>query len=149
MSATKAQISVEYITTYSWALVIVAVIVGTLIYYGAFRNEEQITESCNMGAQIKCENFYINNHGEISIELRNDINDKVNIIDFKINNNEANCEYSNSIIYPGDKVIIFCKTSENYNLEDKETVNIELLFKTASSTRSVSSSIINEPCKGF
>ncbi|NYZ75732.1 hypothetical protein H0N98_04745, partial [Candidatus Micrarchaeota archaeon] len=43
----KAQVAVEFLTTYGWVLVGVIILIAVLLYYGAFDPMRFISRQCN------------------------------------------------------------------------------------------------------
>ena len=55
----KAQVAMEYIVTYGWALVAVMVLVAGLSFFGIFRPEDTLPEDCYISTEIECQDFRI------------------------------------------------------------------------------------------
>lgn len=55
----KAQIAMEYIITYGWALLAVMVLIGGLSFFGIFEPEDALAESCYISSDILCEDYRI------------------------------------------------------------------------------------------
>ena len=55
----KAQVAMEYIVTYGWALLAVMVLVAGLSFFGIFRPEDSLPERCIIVPNIECQDHQI------------------------------------------------------------------------------------------
>ncbi len=78
----RGQAAVEFLTTYGWAIIGVLVVVGALSYFGLLDTKRFVSERCEIGTQLQCNEMYVNDNGDFKIELRN--NYPVNLIIEKI-----------------------------------------------------------------
>ncbi|MEM4064912.1 MAG: hypothetical protein QW582_01690 [Candidatus Micrarchaeaceae archaeon] len=65
----KAQSAMEYLITYSWAILIIAVVLGTLFYLGVFNSSYFIGISCLANPGFLCANVTLNTSGMLSIKI--------------------------------------------------------------------------------
>jgi hypothetical protein len=70
----KAQSAVEYLTTYSWAIIIIAITLGALYALGLFSPSSFISNQCIFPADFGCLNdfFYANGIVFLNIEQATD-----------------------------------------------------------------------------
>ena len=54
MKYMKGQSAIEYLTTYGWAILVLAVIIGLLIGSGIFSPDYLVTEECGVGPKFLC-----------------------------------------------------------------------------------------------
>lgn len=136
----KGQMSVEYIATYSWALVVIAIIVGTLLYYGAFTRDETISkENCDLGPQLNCEEFIIDDSSRLSIKFRNGINDNIHIEDVDTIEGTITCSSGPVTIPPGESGFIYCDLDREVYDGDFESTDLVVKFKTENSVSTFTS----------
>lgn len=67
----KGQAAIEFLTTYSWAILIIFLSIGALTYFDIFNTSRFISERCETGAQIKCVEAELKENGEFRIRLSN------------------------------------------------------------------------------
>lgn len=84
MNRRKSQVAVEFLVTYGWAILTVIVAVGVLIYFGIFNTTRYVNDRCNFGQQLVCEDYILNQHGNISIMLRNNFGVPIDITNIMI-----------------------------------------------------------------
>ena len=53
----KGQAALEFLLTYSWAILVVIVIIGALAYFGVLNPENFIPERCTLSAGMSCDDF--------------------------------------------------------------------------------------------
>lgn len=82
----KSQASLEFLTTYAWAFIVIAVTIGALYYFGIFDLGRYLPQKCTFPEQFKCLDFslkptsflfkLVNNIGENvcvkSVQVTND-----------------------------------------------------------------------------
>lgn len=72
----RGQAALEFLLTYSWAILVVIVIIGALAYFGVLNPENFIPEKCTFSAGIACEDYVYDpgadatSSGDDSIVLR-------------------------------------------------------------------------------
>lgn len=67
----KAQSAVEFLTTYSWAIMIILLTIGALSYFNVFNTSRFVAEKCETGAQISCREAALTQNGMFYIHLTN------------------------------------------------------------------------------
>lgn len=54
MNSKKGQAAIEYIMDYSWALLLLAIVIGAIFFTGAFNPTQFVMKECYFGPQFKC-----------------------------------------------------------------------------------------------
>lgn len=75
----KSQAALEFLITYGWAMLSVLVIVGVLIYFGVFNTNKYVSDQCDMGSQLHCEDYILHKDGWIALQLRNNFGVPIDI----------------------------------------------------------------------
>ena len=108
-----AQIATEYLMTYGWALMIIAITVGAFTYL-EFRPERNIPSDCFFSEDFNCVAHNFNSSG-INMEVVNTVGRNINItrIDCTVENIYSTTGYSEGItLSPGEQKIITCGRSD-------------------------------------
>jgi len=84
----RGQISIEYVSTYSWSLLAVTVIIGAIIYFGVLEPERFVPEECRFPSGLHCIDYQADTSG-IVIVIENSLG--FNIINMGVNINGSNC----------------------------------------------------------
>src|SRR3989338_449444 len=50
----KAQASLEFLTTYGWAFLVILIMMSALAYFGVLNPSKLLPDRCNFGAEIGC-----------------------------------------------------------------------------------------------
>lgn len=79
----KAQYSIEFLYTYGWALLILLVVIGGLVTFGAFDFENSLPTKCSFFGQIVCKAAAYQNTN-VSLELTNDFGTDLVIYDMQL-----------------------------------------------------------------
>ena len=70
----KGQVAVEFLATYSWAILVVLVAIGALAYFGVLSPEKFLPAKCTLPAGVACTDFKIDSTANtVSVALRNGI----------------------------------------------------------------------------
>jgi hypothetical protein len=81
----RSQAALEFLTTYSWAILTIMLTVGTLYYFGVFDFGSILPQECIFPKQFECTAFgFVGN--EVRFRLVNNIGEKVNVKTFSITN---------------------------------------------------------------
>src|SRR3989338_6713281 len=51
----KSQAALEFLTTYSWAFLVIIIMVGALAYFGVLSPSKLLPDRCNFGSEISCD----------------------------------------------------------------------------------------------
>ncbi len=82
MKSKKSQVSLEYLSTYSWAIIILLTIISTLSYFGFFSNKVFTESHCVSNNFLFCEDGTLIDDGAntiIKLKLRNNMNDDIKL----------------------------------------------------------------------
>lgn len=78
----KAQASLEYLTTYGWAILGAIIAIGALMYFGFLNPSNLLPNRCDFGKQLECIDYMINTTAfgsQVSLMLRNNFGKPINI----------------------------------------------------------------------
>ncbi|MGC8587230.1 MAG: hypothetical protein ACP5K9_03015 [Candidatus Micrarchaeia archaeon] len=75
----RAQSAMEYLMTYGWALLIIAIVFATLVASGVFSPNAFVTPSCTLPSGLSCSNFFLYSNGTLSVQIVNSMQDPMNI----------------------------------------------------------------------
>jgi hypothetical protein len=79
MSSRRAQVALEYLTTYGWAILAVVIAIGALSYFGIMNPANLLPDKCDFGKQLDCADYQIKSNGELNIIFRNNFGKSINI----------------------------------------------------------------------
>lgn len=54
LSTKKAQAAMEYLINYGWAMLVLAIVIGAIVFTGAFNPSYFVMEECNLGPSFNC-----------------------------------------------------------------------------------------------
>lgn len=74
----KGQAALEFLLTYSWAILVVIVIIGALAYFGVLNPENFIPEKCTFTAGFACDD-YVHDGENLTIRIVNGIGSGIQI----------------------------------------------------------------------
>ncbi|MCL5430235.1 MAG: hypothetical protein M1504_02015, partial [Candidatus Marsarchaeota archaeon] len=75
----KAQSAMEYLMTYGWAILIIAVVIGVLFQMGVFSSTGSLGNSCLAQSGFLCSNPVLNSAGDLAISFGQFTGDKITI----------------------------------------------------------------------
>ncbi len=85
MKAKRGQAALEFLTTYSWAFLVIMVTLGSLYYFGIFDFAKFIPEKCLFPSQFGCIDFSMQ-QGSIAVKLANNMGESLSVTSFQITN---------------------------------------------------------------
>jgi len=106
----KAQAALEFFMTYGWVILIIIVVIGALIFFGAIR--VPIAEKCIFptGTGLYCDKFTINAGSDIILKIKNSLSDRINISgasDISYSGNSCVLTESTAIDVDSSGVLVF------------------------------------------
>ena len=84
----KSQASLEFLTTYVWAFVVIAVTIGTLYYFGIFDFGKLLPQKCIFPSQFKCLDFSLS-PSQVRLKLSNNLGDDIKVTLVQITNDAS------------------------------------------------------------
>lgn len=94
----RGQAALEFLLTYSWAILVVIVIIGALAYFGVLNPKNFIPEKCTFGAGISCDDWaYSSTTHNITLRLTNGYGRGIQVKNITVTSNDftssANCHW--------------------------------------------------------
>ncbi len=124
----KAQTTLELATTYSWAMIIILVVITALVFYTRNGNIEEPAAECRLGPQFICEKAILDEYGQFDVRFINNINEKVVIEEVMFSDFIADCPALPITVKQGGRGKIQCNIEEPFKKDDSETLNFDLVF---------------------
>lgn len=81
----KSQAALEFLTTYAWAFLAIAMVLGALYYFGIFDFGKYLPQKCVFPSQFKCLDFSLK-PSEVRIKLVNNLGEDVRVTSLQITN---------------------------------------------------------------
>lgn len=109
----KNQISVEYLGTFGWIMLVVMVTILTLSQFGLLDLGAQIPEECYLGEQIECKAQYIDENGNLVMVLESKYNEEISIAEINIENYFVDVdECTSKVLRPREEINLMCLIRE-------------------------------------
>ncbi|MFC1704807.1 hypothetical protein ACFLZ6_00590 [Nanoarchaeota archaeon] len=77
---------IEFLLTYGWAVLVVFVAFGVLIFFGLFPSGSLKGSSCDAGPNIRCSELSITGDGNITLTLKNEFGKDLNDVIVQVGN---------------------------------------------------------------
>lgn len=84
----RSQASLEFLTTYGWAFLVILIMMGALSYFGILNPSKLLPERCNFGSEIGCISSTIKSNG-IQLRLQNNVGASVLIDLINVSNEKG------------------------------------------------------------
>ncbi|MBN1792081.1 hypothetical protein JW826_00120 [Candidatus Woesearchaeota archaeon] len=72
----RAQAALEFLTTYGWAILVILVMIGALVYFGLLNPNRALPNRCEVTTGIACKDFLITSDG-FEIIMYNKMGDSI------------------------------------------------------------------------
>jgi hypothetical protein len=106
----KAQSAMEYLTTYGWAILIIAVVLGMIYELNLFNPGQFATQECILPADFNCLSYFLSTNGTISLNIQQATPYPVNITAIGCS---SNATITNMIPFIGSNQV-YLPISSNY-----------------------------------
>lgn len=130
MKTKRGQTAIEFLTTYSWALLIIIMAVGALMYFDVFNTTRYLSETCDTGAQISCVEAAATEGGDLRLRLVNNHPRNITItrIDTELGTITGSSE-PNKLLERGETDVFITNTNAPLSSNSRETFNVEIYFR--------------------
>lgn len=88
-SGTRSQSAMEYLITYGWAILIIAVVLGALFSLGVFSPQTLTNNQCLMPANFACLNAQLLSNGLVTVSIEQQTLTAINITAVGCNTNQT------------------------------------------------------------
>lgn len=127
----KAQASIEFLSTYAWAISIVVVLVGVVAYFGVFDTNAFVKPYCTLTKELVCDDYAVFRNA-VNISLRNNFEKDITIYDFIIRTDTTPpviCSQGEKNISIGSTEILGCNFNSNViSKGDKKKIIISVVY---------------------
>ncbi len=79
MDKLRAQSAVEYLTTYGWAILVIAVVLAAMFALGLFSPSSYVNNECIFPAEFSCLNSQMFSNGIVTINVEQSTSSPINI----------------------------------------------------------------------
>ncbi|MCL5101959.1 MAG: hypothetical protein M1544_01200 [Candidatus Marsarchaeota archaeon] len=98
----KAQSAMEYLITYGWAILIIAIALGVLFELGLFNPSSFVSTSCIFPADFSCIYSNLASNGTLTINMEQSTSSPINITAIGCN---SNASLTNMVSFPNGIVV--------------------------------------------
>lgn len=117
MDRKRGQAALEFLATYSWAFIVILVVIGAMAYFFVSSPGDLLPERCQFSSELECQNHYVGSNG-VMVQLKNVAFRKPLIID------------AVEVTVDGDPIP--CQVPDNLQLNPQEVEDIPAFCDFAS-----------------
>lgn len=152
----KSQASLEYLTTYGWAFILIIIMIGAMAFFGILNPKNLLPNRCSFSSEFPCTDHVILSTGEVRLKIKNNAGMSIILTKFDAKTDTMNlgCSITSSNQgislgnpisgakewYSGDVwdiILSGCKITEAGLLEgNKEKISFDILYYNAKSSAS-------------
>lgn len=85
----RGQVAMEFLLTYGWAILVVLLVIGALIYFGILNQRGLLPSKCDLDAPLFCVDKQVMTDGTIKILVRNGNPNAIQITEFTFEDTEG------------------------------------------------------------
>lgn len=85
----KGQSAMEYLLTYGWAFLIIAVVLGAMFALGIFNPSQFVGQECFLPAGFSCLSFVLSTNGQLVVNLEQATQSPLNITGYNCTQNST------------------------------------------------------------
>ncbi|MCC7574907.1 hypothetical protein KO361_04920 [Candidatus Woesearchaeota archaeon] len=148
MKKKKGQAAIEFLTTYSWAIMGILITIGALTYFDIFNTNRFVTERCDTGAQISCVEAALTEEGVFLMRLTNNHPVSITITSLNLRSEGINQAFTlTEEIDRGATKIVSVPISGFAPTRNRELIDLDLSYRRTTGTReyNVSGSVVVRP----
>ncbi|RJQ16953.1 hypothetical protein C4573_02735 [Candidatus Woesearchaeota archaeon] len=136
----KAQASLEFMTTYGWALLVVITAIGAIVYFGFLDVNTLQKDYCDTIPELPCTEYSLN-QTQVKLQLRNGFERDITVNSIRVSNDDTgiftvNCN-APQVIFISQNANFTCTfASPAFTQSSKSTVNILINYTRVGGTAS-------------
>ncbi len=155
MRKKSAQAALEFLTTYSWAILIILVMIGALAYFGVLNPSKLLPDTCNFGSEISCSQYVIKDNG-FRLKLKNNVGSVITVDSLTASTKKTQLNCASSIVSATWRtgeikdVPVVCNFADAGLVEgEKEKINLEINYHILKGGSTFSKSVQGEVFTGI
>ncbi len=111
MGNVKAQSALEYMITYGWMILVVAIVLAALYFLGVFNSSALISDTCTMPIGFTCTGTVLTSSGSLSLSMEQGTSSQINVTAIGCNTNVTTANMQQE----SPQVSIFAGSSYTFN----------------------------------
>lgn len=134
----RGQAALEFLTTYGWALLVILVMIGALVYFGLLNPSRILPNKCTATTGFVCEDYQITQNS-FDIVLVNKLGDTIKSVDFQAAGVSSegfitaptgtDCGPSANVVNADQRFTLQCNTTNLFQgVSDKVSVNVMVTY---------------------
>ena len=81
----RGQASLEYLTTYGWAFILIIIMVGAMAFFGILNPKKLLPDRCAFSSDISCKDFVVSGTADtVMLKLQNNVGEAIVIDSFDL-----------------------------------------------------------------
>ena len=81
----RGQASLEYLTTYGWAFILIIIMVGAMAFFGILNPKKLLPDRCAFSSDISCKDFVVSTEpDQVMLKLQNNVGEAIVIDSFAL-----------------------------------------------------------------
>ncbi|MFH1222142.1 MAG: hypothetical protein V1492_03595 [Candidatus Micrarchaeota archaeon] len=132
----KGQSTIEYITTYGWAILVLTLVLSVIFFSGVFKPDFFISEKCELGTNMPCRAVVYNAGAEtkISLDILNSFPYKVEISSVAVTMSDGSAAFAdfvpNKFVESGLKANYTATLSKKLGDNDLKSFSMNVTYKS-------------------
>ena len=75
----KSQSALEFLVTYAWAFIVIAIIIAAIAYFGVLRPQKVLPDRCTFSVSFDCTGYSLSTDGTFRLKLKNNVGTTVTV----------------------------------------------------------------------
>ena len=114
MELTKGQSAIEYLTTYGWAILILAIVLAAIVELGLFNPAQFTNQECVLPADFSCPYYSLDSNGNMLLGVIQNLQYPINVTRVGCSTNSTPKTY-NAIDNPATSNQVYMPIGSSYN----------------------------------
>ncbi len=142
----KGQAAMEYLMTYGWALLVIVVVLGALVYMGVLNPQGMVPETCNLQAGLMCNVLGLSQDGKLTLEIANHqpvTMDNVQLCCALPNSQDKYCGNKGGSLSAGSSQQFTCELKDfQRNLGDTVNMDVYLNYDVSGVSKTIKGTVV-------
>lgn len=147
----RGQAAIEFLTTYGWAMILILVMIGAIVYFGFLKPTNFVSDSCTTGNDLGCSDYVVYNE-RATLALVNNVGKTINITNVTYINPDTgqtigSCALGR-VVLNGRIADLNCDFDTPFaDIDSKQKITVEIIYTNYGSSipHTIEGSLITDP----
>lgn len=105
--ASSGQSALEFLVTYAWAFIVIAIVIAAIAYFGVLRPQKILPDRCSFTVSFDCIGYSLSTDGTFKVKLKNNVGTTITVNSLELSTDageDIGCTLTNVPVPPAPPI---------------------------------------------